>query len=172
MAKVDLSKFIDNNLKAEFLAKPYSVEKDRGKLAARFTTALNQFPSSKAPNKIWKLSNGVVEVKVPLGSGLLTIGGSTINYVPESQFKGFIAALVDATNEGEFDGALKAVQTAPQASQKASKASGTKFGSLAGVRRSVGKMPGKSDAEIREYLEGHGVFEEWIADAIANRPKK
>ncbi|MEV4934123.1 hypothetical protein, partial [Sphingobium sp. LSP13-1-1.1] len=112
---VDLSRFIDNNLKSEFQAKAYDVSKDRAKLVARFSKAAEQFPNGRGPNKIWKLQNGIVEVRVPLGSGALNIGGSTTNYVPEGQFKGFVSALIEAAEAGEFDGALKAIQTAPQA---------------------------------------------------------
>ena len=101
MAKIDLSKFIDNNLKAEFDAKPYDVSKDRAKLIKRFEAALNQQQSgnSKVPNKLWKSKNGVVEFSVPS----LTVNGTTTNYIPEGQFGGFITALIELTGEGEFD---------------------------------------------------------------------
>lgn len=166
---VDLSKFIDNSLKSEFEAKPYDVAKDRAKLAARFTKAVGQFPSSTAPNKIWKLSNGVVEVKVSLGSGYLNIGGATTNYVPEGQFKGFISALIEATNAGEFDGALKAVDVASKAAPKASSSGKGKLETLTAVKRSLGRLKDKSDEGIRAHLESKGVREEWIVKAIAEK---
>lgn len=169
---VDLSKFIDNSLKSDFLAKPYDVTKDRTKLAARFTKALTQFPNSKAPNKIWKLSNGVVEVKVSLGSGLLTINGATTNYVPENHFKGFIAALVDAANGGEFDGALKAIQTAPQAPQETERAkrntnpqSSLNIG-VAGKRRGANPL---SWADIKKHYLALGKDAGMIDKAIKQR---
>ena len=170
---VDLSKFIDNSLKSEFQAKPYTVDKDRAKLVARFSKAADQFPNSKAPNKIWKLANGVVEVRVPLGSGALNINGSTTNYVPEGQFKGFITALIEATQAGEFDGALKAIQTAPQAPQKAS--SGTRtFSEASKLNIRVGgfRRGGKSDAEIRKLLTEEGVEKAAIDAALAKKAAK
>lgn len=171
---VDLSKFIDNSLKSEFQAKPYTIDKDRAKLVARFSKAADQFPSSKAPNKIWKLANGVVEVRVPLGSGALNINGSTTNYVPEGQFKGFITALIEATQAGEFDGALKAVQTAPQAPQKAS--SSTRGGSrapdsdpLSGIRKAFGIRMGKQGQSAKDAaaaLKKAGKYSDADIDAV------
>lgn len=174
MAKIDLKKFIDNSLKAEFEAKPYSIDKDRSKLVKRLQGALTQFPASKAPNKIWKLTNGIVKVKVPVGSGLLTIEGATTNYVPESQFANFINALVEATNAGEFDGALKAVQTAPQASTGGEKQKrNVSEASRLNIRVGGFRRGGKSDAEIRKLLTDEGVDKAAIDAAISYKaPKK
>lgn len=173
---IDLSKFIDNSLKSEFEAKPYDIGKDRAKLTRKFELALNQIKQgqTRGAHKLWKISNGVVEFTVPHGSGALNIGGSTTNYIPESQFPGFVAALIDATNAGEFDGALKAVDVAPAASTRAPKRE-RNVGEASRLNIRVGgfRRGGKSDADIRKLLAGEGVEKAAIDAAIAyKRPGK
>lgn len=173
---VDLSKFIDNSLKAEFEAKPYDVSKDRAKLIKRFQAALTQFKAgqAKAPNKLWKLSNGVVEFKVPFGADALVIGGAKVNYIPEGQFPGFIDALIEATGSGEFDGAFKAVQAAPTATASAPKRErNVSEASRLNIRVGGFRRGGKTDAQIRKQLTEEGLDKAAIDAAISyKRPGK
>ncbi|KAA9009661.1 hypothetical protein F4U94_22825 [Sphingobium limneticum] len=175
MAKIDLSKFIDNNLKAEFDAKPYDVSKDRAKLIKRFEAAKVQFTTggnSKAPNKMWKAKNGVVEFKAAVSGVNLTVNGTTTNYIPESQFEPFLDALVAATEAGEFDTAFTASRVAPSGASKATKSASTgKLDTLTKVKQSAGRLRntgGKSPSDIREYLTEKGVAADWIDAAISN----
>ncbi|QWT15305.1 hypothetical protein [Sphingobium xenophagum] len=172
---VDLSKFIDNSLKSEFEAKPYDVTKDRTKLVKRFESALNQFNQgqTKVPNRLWKVSNNVVEFKVPLGAGDLSISGSTVNYLPASQFPGFIAALIEATNSGDFDGAFKAIDVAPAAGGAPKATRNLSETSRLNIRVAAFRRGGKTEAEMRKLLSDEGVDKAAIDAALAYKaPKK
>ncbi|QDC38692.1 hypothetical protein [Sphingobium fuliginis] len=170
MAKVDLSKFIDNSLKAEFEAKPYDISKDRSKLTARLEAALAQFTSNgnvKGP-KLWKAKNGVVEFKAAVNGVDLTINGSTTNYIPESQFEPFLNALIEATNEGAFDTVFAAGAAAPAKTSGASKQKrNVSEASRLNIRVGGFRRGGKTDAEIRKQLTREGVDKAAIEAAIA-----
>ena len=176
MAKIDLSQFIDNSLKAEFEATPYDINKDRAKLVARFEAALAQFTGSanvKGP-KLWKAKNGVVEFKAAVNGVDLTVNGATTNYIPESQFEPFLNALIEATNDGAFDTVFTASAAAPQASQKAPKRErNVSDASRLNIRVGGFRRGGKTDAQIRKQLTDEGVDKAAIDAAIAyKRPGK
>lgn len=176
---VDISKFIDNSLKAVFEAKPYDVSKDRAKLIKRFQGALTQYKAgnAKAPNKLWKLKNGVVEFSASVNGYGLTINGADTNYMPEEQFAGFIAGLIEMTGEGAFDSHLSVGDGAKASSTKSgggSKPASTRTYSeesllnirVGGFRR--GAAPQAWD-DIRKLLIDEGVSAEMADKAIAKK---
>lgn len=176
MAKVDLSKFIDNSLKAEFDAKPYDVASDRSRLVGRFNTALAQFKSGGKVKgrKLFTNRNGVVEFKAAVKGVDLTIHGATINYIPEGQFEPFLKALIEATNAGEFDNVFTAGAAAPvKASGAPKRERNVSEASRLNIRVGGFRRGGKTDAEIRKQLTEEGVDKAAIDAAIAyKRPGK
>lgn len=176
MAKIDLSKFIDNSLKAEFEAKPYDVNNDRSRLIGRFETALAQFKSGGKikGRKLFTNKNGVVEFKANVKGVDLTINGSTINYIPESQFEPFLRALIEATNAGEFDNVFTAGAAVPvKASGAEKRTRNVSEASRLNIRVGGFRRGGKSDAEIRKLLTEEGVDKAAIDAAITyKRPGK
>ncbi|WP_022682123.1 hypothetical protein [Sphingobium bisphenolivorans] len=176
MAKIDLSKFIDNSLKAEFDAKPYDVAKDRARLVGRLEAARAQFSSNGAVKgpKLFTKKNGVVEFKAAVKGVDLTINGSTTNYIPESQFEPFLAALIEATNAGEFDNVFTAGAASPAKPAAAPKRErNVSEASRLNIRVGGFRRGGKSDAEIRKQLTAEGVDKAAIDAAIAyKRPGK
>ena len=176
MAKIDLSRFIDNTLKAEFEAKPYDISKDRSRLVCRLEAARAQFASNGAVRgpKLFTNKNGVVEFKANVKGVDLTINGSTVNYIPEGQFEAFLKALIEATNAGEFDNVFTAGAAAPTKTSDAPKQKrNVSEASRLNIRVGGFRRGGKSDAEIRKLLTAEGVDKAAIDAAIAyKRPGK
>ena len=81
----------------------------RAPLLKGIDTARRQFESgvTKAPNRWWKVSNGVVALTVKVAGDTFDINGVATNHMPEDRFVEFLDAFKAAVEAGEFDEELK-----------------------------------------------------------------
>jgi len=170
MAKIDLSKYIDNSLRAEFEAKPYDAEKARKPVVDGIARTLEQFNSklpSKAPNKWFKANGDVVRFSAKSAKGVIPITGNDVNHIPRSQFAGFLADFKKAVEAGDFDAEIKAAQeSGGSQSGKVTGPRGTDKDPLSGLRKAFGIRMGKlgqSAAEAAAHLRADGKY---AVDAI------
>lgn len=176
MAKIDLSKYIDNSLRAEFEAKPYDAEKARKPVVDGIARTLEQFNSktpSKAPNKWFKATDKIVRFKAKIGGRVLPINGEEENHIPRSQFAGFLADFKKSVEAGDFDAEIKAAQAGSAKGGPAGTTSGTRTYSEASklnIRVGGFRRGGMADDEIRAKLKAEGISKEAIDAAIARKP--
>lgn len=179
MAKIDLSKYIDNSLRAEFDAKPYDPSKGRKQVLAGIKRTQEQFGAatpSKAPNKWFKATDKIVRFKPKVGSGVLPIGGEEENHIPTAQFPGFLSDFAKAVEAGDFDNEIKAALEAGKA--PAGQATGGRVGGgrseASNLKSKVSSLRrfGHDDAGVRAALEAEGVDKATIDELIAYQPKK
>lgn len=177
MAKIDLSKYIDNSLRAEFDAKPYDPSKGRKQVLAGIKRTQEQFGAatpSKAPNKWFKATDKIVRFKPKVGGAVLPIGGEEENHIPHSQFPGFLKDFGKAVEAGDFDDEIKAALEAGAAPAAAApKAAGTRTyseESRLNIRVGGFRRGGMADDEIRAKLKAEGVDKQLIDAAIARKP--
>ena len=100
--------FIDNTGLAEvFHRKPHDAKTARKPLLAGIENARKQFTQTprilKAPNRWWKVSNGVVALTVKIKGVIFDINGVATNHMPEDRFEEFLAQFKQAVEAGEFD---------------------------------------------------------------------
>jgi hypothetical protein len=108
--KDTLSNFFDNTGLAEVFSRPaYDTEKARKPLLKGIDNAKKQFENgqTKAPNRWWKVSNGVVALTVKVNGDTFDINGVATNHMPQERFPEFLAKFRAAVEAGEFDDELK-----------------------------------------------------------------
>ena len=106
--KSALFSFIDNTGLAEaFHRKPYDPKAVRKPLLAGIENARKQFTQTprvlKAPNRWWKVNNGVVALTVKIKGDTFDINGVATNHMPEDRFEEFLTQFKQAVEAGEFD---------------------------------------------------------------------
>ena len=106
--KSALFSFIDNTGLAEvFQRKPHDAKAARKPLLAGIENARKQFTQTprvlKAPNRWWKVNNGVVALTVKLKGDTFGINGVATNHMPEDRFEEFLAQFRQSVEAGEFD---------------------------------------------------------------------
>lgn len=180
MADIDLSKFIDNSLAAEFAAKPYNPARGINLFIDALNRTREQFNSSepsKAPNKWFKAQNGIVAFTAKMNGNVIPVEGNDTNFIPSAQFDGFLTALSTFVGNGKLDpeikSALAAKGKAGAASSAKSGAKGT-LDTMSKVKQSVSRQSnvlGKSADEIRADLTARGVHKAWIDEATAGLSK-
>lgn len=109
MAFEGLKGFIDNSLEAVFHRKEASPEQLRRPLLKGIENAKTQYEngSTKAPNRWWKVSNGVVALTVKVKGDTFDINGVATNHMPAERFVEFLGKFKAAVEAGEFDAELK-----------------------------------------------------------------
>ena len=109
MALKDLLSLFDPALEAVFHRKEAKPEELRAPLLKGIDQMEKQFlnGSTKAPNRWWKTSNGVVAVTVKLKGDTFDINGVATNHFPEERFKDFVSSFRSAVTAGDFDKELK-----------------------------------------------------------------
>jgi hypothetical protein len=108
--KDTFSNFFDNTGLAEVFSRPaWDAEKARKPLLKGIDAAKKQFESgqTKAPNRWWKVSNGVVALTVKVAGDTFDINGVATNHMPEERFPEFLSKFRAAVEAGEFDDELK-----------------------------------------------------------------
>jgi len=100
--------FIDNTGLAEvFQRKPHDSRAARKPLLLGIENARKQFTQTprilKAPNRWWKVNNGVVALTVKIKGDTFDINGVATNHMPEDRFEEFLAQFKQAVEAGEFD---------------------------------------------------------------------
>ena len=108
--KDTLASFFDNTGLAEvFSRKEADPAKLRKPLLKGIDNAKKQFENgqTKAPNRWWKVSNGVVALTVKVGGDTLDINGVATNHMPQERFVEFLGKFKAAAEAGEFDAELK-----------------------------------------------------------------
>jgi hypothetical protein len=108
--KDTLTNFFDNTGLAEVFSRPaYDAEKARKPLLKGIDNAKKQFENgqTKAPNRWWKVSNGVVALTVKVAGETFDINGVATNHMPEERFPDFLAKFRAAVEAGEFDEEIK-----------------------------------------------------------------
>lgn len=101
-----LSNFFDNTGLADvFAQKPHDPTKARKPLLKGIENAKKQFENgqTKAPNRWWKVSNGVVALTVKVGGDTFDINGVATNHMPQERFPEFLDKFKAAVEAGEFD---------------------------------------------------------------------
>lgn len=109
MAIKDLLGFIDNKLEEVFHRPAWSAEAARKPLLKGIDNAKRQFENgqTKAPNRWWKVSNGVVALTVKVGGDTFDINGVATNHMPEERFVEFLGKFKAVVEAGDFDEELK-----------------------------------------------------------------
>lgn len=103
--------FIDSTGLAEiFQRKPHDSKAARKPLLTGIENARKQFTQTprvlKAPNRWWKVNNGVVALTVKIKRDTFEINGVATNHMPEDRFEEFLAQFRQAVEAGEFDDEL------------------------------------------------------------------
>lgn len=181
MALKDLKSLIDNSLEAVFHRKEPSKEQLRAPLLKGIETATTQFQNgaTRAANRWWKASNGVVALTVKLKGETFDINGVATNHFPEERFGDFMSAFKSAVEAGEFDAELANHGNGDAqvhiGKKRAAPGGGTRsYSEQSKLNIRVGgfRRGGMDDAAIRERLEGEGVEKALIDAAIARQPTK
>ncbi|MEC3910085.1 hypothetical protein U5A82_06225 [Sphingobium sp. CR2-8] len=109
MAIKDLFGFIDNKLEEVFHRPAWNAEAARKPLLKGIDNAKRQFETgqTKAPNRWWKVSNGVVALTVKVAGDTFDINGVATNHMPEDRFVEFLDKFKAAVEAGDFDDELK-----------------------------------------------------------------
>ena len=99
---------IDNTGLAEvFQRKPSDPRAVRKPLLAGIENARKQFTQTprvlRAPNRWWKVNNGVVALTVKIKGDTFDINGVATNHMPEDRFEEFLGQFKQAVEAGEFD---------------------------------------------------------------------
>ncbi len=108
--KESLASFFDNTGLAEVFSRS---EPDPAKLRKPLLRGIDktktQFENgqTKAPNRWWKVSNGVVALTVKVNGDTFDINGVATNHMPENRFIEFLGKFRAAVEAGEFDDELK-----------------------------------------------------------------
>lgn len=108
--KDTLTNFFDNTGLAEVFSRPaYDAEKARKPLLKGIDNAKKQFENgqTKAPNRWWKVSNGVVALTVKVNGDTFDLNGVATNHMPEERFPEFLSKFRAAVEAGEFDDEIK-----------------------------------------------------------------
>lgn len=101
--------FFDNVGLAEmFSRKQPDAKALRAPLLKGIANARRQFDKgqTRAPNRWWRASNGVVALTVKVKGDTLDINGVATNHMPEDRFAEFLDTFEEAVNAGEFDAEL------------------------------------------------------------------
>ena len=106
-----LFSFIDNTGLAEiFNRKPHDPAAARKPLLAGIENARKQFTQTprilRAPNRWWKVNNGVVALTVKIKGDTFDINGVATNHMPEDRFEEFLSRFKEAVEAGTFDDEL------------------------------------------------------------------
>ncbi len=98
-------KLTDDKLAKTFAEKPYNPGKDRAAFIKSLNAAKNQFTEgrTKVPNRIWSVSNDVVEFTPKYRGTPVALGGKDTVYLPAERFVEAIDALIASVNAGELD---------------------------------------------------------------------
>jgi carbon monoxide dehydrogenase subunit G len=173
---IDLSKYIDNDLAAEFNAPVYDPLKGRAKALAGVKRTMDQFLATKpstAPNKWFTVKGAVVKFTAVLNGQAIGIDDEEIVYIPKEQFAAFLTDFSAAIDAGDFDDEIEAALTAKAGSvavSAAPKAKGTRVYSEASklnIRVGGFRRGGMADDEIRAKLASEGVDKSTIDTALA-----
>lgn len=187
---LDLSAFESTEEEdALFDKAPFDKAAGRKKLLARFERAGKQVNGKlgKQGGTDYEIGhNDKIRFRPTLNAKRIYLKDEQEPYFPSDtkKFGALIESLMKATNEGHFDDQIEAALApatetvadpvpAP-ATTTAKKPKAAKLATVGSVKQSATRMQNtykKSEAEIREYLEGEGVREEWIKAAIDNLPK-
>ena len=101
--------FFDNvGLSEVFHKKQPDVKSLRAPLLKGIDNARRQFEQgqTKAPNRWWKVSNGVVALTVRMKGDVFDINGVASNHMPQERFPEFLTKFKEAVAAGEFDSEL------------------------------------------------------------------
>lgn len=108
--KDTLKGFIDNISLPDVFSKPaWDAGAARKPLLRGIEKTKRQFESgqTKAPNRWWRVSNGVVALTVKVSGETFDINGVATNHMPEERFVEFLGKFKQAVEAGEFDEELK-----------------------------------------------------------------
>lgn len=172
MALADLFKLHDPELVATFSKKPYDAAKDRKAFTKALDAAVEQHKNNrtKVPNRMWSVANGVVKFQPKFKGEPLSIMDEDTFYVPSERFAEAVAVVKTAVEAGEFD-ELFSKEVAPKSTTNKKADKPAPLSTERSVKQSATRMRntvGKSEAEIRTYLQDKGVKAEWIESAIKN----
>ena len=104
--KDKLFDLIDNvKLPDVFSRKSTDLKALRAPLLKGIANTKRQFESgvTQAPNRWWKVNNGVVALTVKIKGDTFDINGVATNHMPEGRFEEFLAQFRQAVEAGEFD---------------------------------------------------------------------
>ncbi len=154
---------IDNiSLPEVFSRKPHDPAAARKPLLKGIENAKRQFENgqTKAPNRWWKVSNGVVALTVKVSGDTFDINGVATNHMPQERFPEFLDKFKSAVEAGEFDDELanKGNGSATVHIPKARKGTG----SLGVGKASSGKKypddhPANTDPQWSSYGQGEKI---------------
>ena len=178
--KSALFSFIDNTGLAEvFQRKPHDAKAARKPLLLGIENVRKQFLQTprilKAPNRWWKVSNGVVALTVKIKGDTFDINGVATNHMPEERFEEFLAHFKQAVEAGEFDKELanKGNGDAKVVIAKTEKPAGLDIADGKPSRRSISpeaaKARGLKAAESRAKIEQRAMPARRKARAIRPR---
>ena len=108
--KEKLFNLIDNvKLSEVFSRKQPNAKTLRPPLLKGIDNAKRQFESgaAKAPNRWWKLNNGVIALTVKVAGDTFDINGVATNHMPADRFAEFLDEFKAAVEAGEFDDELR-----------------------------------------------------------------
>ena len=100
---------IDNTGLGKVFSTPaHDPTKARKPLLTGITNTRKQYENgqTKAPNRWWKVSNGVVALTVRVGGETMAINGVPTNHFPAERFNEFMDHFQKAVEAGEFDDEL------------------------------------------------------------------
>lgn len=172
-----LKTLIDNTGLAKTFNQPtWNAEAARKPLLRGIDNAKRQFETgqTKAPNRWWKVSNGVVALTVKVNGDTFDINDVATNHMPQERFVEFLDKFKAAVEAGEFDDELKnkgngdakvdiGKASKPKATRNISEQSRLNI-RVGGFRRG-----GQTDAEIKKRLEDEGVSKAMIDAALSKK---
>ena len=144
-----LRSLIDNTLEAVFNRPAHDPVRARKPLLSGIERARTQFENgSKAPNRWWKVRNGVVAFTVKAGGNTFDINGVATNHMPEDRFLEFLDKMKAAIEAGAFDAEIanKGNGTAKVRIPKRSR----------GISREAAQQRGRKAAETRAANKERG----------------
>jgi len=111
-----LHSLIDPALKEAFDKRPYDPASDRAWVVGRLEAAKSQYASTESTRgggkRWWQLNNGIVAFSpTRRDRSPLVINGQTTNFIPAERFNDFIAAMIAAVKNGDFDKEFEADNT-------------------------------------------------------------
>lgn len=123
----DWRKFIDPSLQSEFdVPDTKAIEKLRKRFNKMLDSAVEQLASNKTkvPNRMWKAAGKAVAFSPKFAGAPVLLDGEETVLVPVEEFSGFVAALKQSVEAGEFDAALEKPEGTSAAPAKSGAAKG------------------------------------------------
>lgn len=180
MAIDDLFKLHDASLASTFSQKPYDPTKDRAALVKALDAAIEQFNNgrTKVPNRMWSVSNGVVEFKPKFKGKPIALSGTDTFYVPQERFEEAVGVVRKAVEFGELDEVFQSGgdKTAPATAQSGVPKAARAYDNVTKASFKINGMSRganpKSEKEIRAELLKEGFTKEDIDAAYKRRADK